>query len=48
MAEKAAHQWLPYVDLSKITLGKGDRSIVQNGVYIAKHKITVPKELEAL
>ena len=48
MAEKANHQWLQYVDLSKITLGKGDRSIVKNGVYIAKHKITVPKELEAL
>ena len=48
MAEKADHQWLQYVDLSKITLGKGDRSIVKNGVYIAKNKITVPTELAAL
>ncbi len=48
MAEKADHQWLQYVDLSKITLGKGDRSIVKNGVYIAKNKITVPTELGAL
>ncbi len=48
MAEKADHQWLQYVDLSKITFGKGDRSIVKNGVYIAKHKITVPTELGVL
>lgn len=48
MAEKAGHQWFQYLDLSKVTLGKGDRSIVKNGVYIAKHKIAVPKELEAL
>ena len=48
MAEKVAHQWLQYIDLSKVTLGKGDRSIVKKGAYIAKHKIAVPKELEAL
>lgn len=48
MAEKVDHQWLEYVDLSEVTLGKGDRSIVKNGAYIAKHKIAVPKELAAL
>ncbi|UVW35724.1 type IV toxin-antitoxin system AbiEi family antitoxin [SAR92 clade bacterium H455] len=48
MAEKANQQWLHYVDLSKVTLGKGDRSIVKNGVYIARYKITVPTELGAL
>lgn len=48
MAEKAEHQWLQYIDLSKITVGKGDRAIVKNGTYIAKHKVTVPTELETL
>jgi len=48
MAEKADHQWLQYVDLANITFGKGDRSIVKNGVYIAKNQIIVPAELAAL
>lgn len=48
MAEKANHQWLQHVDLSKITLGKGDRSITQNGLYIGKYKITIPTELVSL
>ena len=52
MAEKAGHQWLEYVDLSNVSLGKGDRSLVGNsgkqGVYVAKYHIIVPKELETL
>lgn len=48
MAEKADHQWLQFVGLSKINLGKGDRAIVKNGTYISKHKITVSTELGAL
>ena len=48
MAEKANHQWLQYVDISKLSLGNGDRSIVNNGKYIAKNRITVPSELAAL
>ena len=49
IAEKAGHQWLlQYIDRSKVTLGKGDRSIVKNGVYIAKHQIVIPKELASL
>jgi Transcriptional regulator, AbiEi antitoxin, Type IV TA system/Transcriptional regulator, AbiEi antitoxin N-terminal domain len=46
MAEKAKHDWFQYLDLDKIDLGAGKRSIVKNGVYQAKYKITVPKELE--
>jgi len=46
MAEKAAHSWFTYLDLKKVDLGQGKRSIVQNGVYIPKYQITVPKELE--
>ena len=46
MAEKAKHPWLAYLDLTKIDLGKGKRSIVKNGAYIEKYGITVPKELK--
>jgi hypothetical protein len=46
MAEKAAHSWFSYLDLKNINLGSGKRSIVKNGVYIDKYKITIPKELE--
>lgn len=46
MAEKTKHEWFHYLDLTRINLGKGKRSIVKNGAYSAKYKITVPKELE--
>jgi Transcriptional regulator, AbiEi antitoxin, Type IV TA system/Transcriptional regulator, AbiEi antitoxin N-terminal domain len=45
MAEKAKHDWLQYINLEKIDLGKGKRSILKNGVYSAKYQITIPKEL---
>jgi hypothetical protein len=47
MASKSRHQWLDFVDQSKIELGTGDRVIVKGGVYISKFKISVPKELTA-
>ncbi len=46
MAEKLGHQWLGSVDLSNVSLGSGKRSLVKNGVYIDKYKITVPKKFE--
>ncbi|NRA89124.1 MAG: type IV toxin-antitoxin system AbiEi family antitoxin [Rhizobiales bacterium] len=46
LAEKLEHSWLDFVDLSKVDLGSGKRSLVKNGVYIDKYKITVPKEFE--
>ncbi|MDI9319078.1 MAG: type IV toxin-antitoxin system AbiEi family antitoxin [Phycisphaerales bacterium] len=46
LAEKASHSWFKYIDASKINLGKGNRSIVQNGVYVPKYHITVPAALE--
>lgn len=47
LAEKAGHKWVEYLDLNKVDLGKGKRSLVKNGVLIPKYAITVPKELEA-
>lgn len=47
MASKAKHQWLDFVDQSRIDLGTGDRVIVKKGVYISKYKISIPKELSA-
>jgi len=46
MAEKIGHSWYDYLELNKIDLGKGKRSLVLNGVYIDKYQITVPKILE--
>lgn len=46
LADKFKHPWLDFVDLSNIDLGSGTRSLVKNGVYIDKYKITVPKEFE--
>ncbi|SFO58481.1 transcriptional regulator with AbiEi antitoxin N-terminal domain [Chitinophaga sp. YR627] len=46
MAEKAGHSWFNYLNLNHIKLGSGKRSIVSNGVYIDKYKITVPPELK--
>jgi hypothetical protein len=45
MAEKAGHLWFEELDLSKIDLGKGKRSIVKNGVYNSKYQITIPRDL---
>jgi hypothetical protein len=45
MASKSKHQWLDFVDQTRIDLGAGDRVIVEGGVYISKYKISVPKEL---
>ena len=45
MAEKAGHSWLEELDLSKIDLGKGKRSIVKNGIYNSKYQITISRDL---
>jgi hypothetical protein len=45
LAEKAKHSWFEYLDLSKVDLGRGKRSILPNGVLNAKYQIIVPKEL---
>ncbi len=45
MAEKSDHQWFKHLDMSRIDLGKGDRLITENGRYVGKYGITIPKEL---
>jgi len=46
LAEKAGHQWFSSLELEKINLGKGKRSIVKNGVLNKKYAITISRELE--
>ena len=45
MAEKAEHYWFDSLNPEKIELGSGKYKLVDNGIYIPKYKITVPKEL---
>ncbi|MEI7738306.1 MAG: type IV toxin-antitoxin system AbiEi family antitoxin [Betaproteobacteria bacterium] len=45
MAEKAGHAWFKHVDLSKVNLGTGKRSIVMGGQLDSKYQITLPREL---
>lgn len=46
LAEKAGHDWFQSLDIKKIDLGHGKRSLVKQGIYIPKYQITVPGELE--
>ncbi|MDD2437847.1 MAG: type IV toxin-antitoxin system AbiEi family antitoxin domain-containing protein [Massilibacteroides sp.] len=45
MAEKAGHYWFHSLDTGKLDLGSAKHQLVENGVYVSKYKITVPKEL---
>ncbi len=45
LSEKSGHAWFKYIDLTKIDMGQGKRSLAEGGTYIAKYQITVPKEL---
>ncbi len=47
LAEKAGHAWFNHLNVKRINLGQGNRSLVPDGVYINKYKLTVPKELVA-
>ena len=46
LAEKFGHSWFNHLQLDKIDLGKGKRSLVNNGIYVSKYQITVPQVLE--
>ena len=45
MAERSGHAWVKHLDLTKIELGCGKRSMAEGGIYVPKYQITVPKEL---
>lgn len=45
MAEKANHSWVKYINIEKINLGSGKRSLVKNGIFNSKFEITIPTEL---
>jgi len=44
-AEKANHNWFKYLDISKIDIGAGKRSLVESGVLVSKYKLVLPNEL---
>jgi len=44
-AEKANHRWFKYLDIRKINLGVGNRSLVESGVLVSKYKLVLPNEL---
>ena len=45
MAEKAGHYWFDMLNPDKINLGTSKQQLVENGIYIKKYRITIPKEL---
>lgn len=45
MADKAEHYWFDMLDTDKLGLTTSKLKLVDNGVYISKYCITVPKEL---
>lgn len=45
MAEKANHYWYDMLDISKIDIGDSKMQLAKSGTYIAKYKMTIPKEL---
>lgn len=45
MAERTGHRWFDFLNIKEIELGSGKRSLVEEGVYDSKYKITVPKDL---
>lgn len=45
LADKANHSWVKHLNIEKIDLGSGKRSIIKNGVYDSKYKITIPAEI---
>jgi len=45
LADLAESPWRQFIDRSQIDLGRGHRRLVEEGVYVAEYKITVPREL---
>ncbi len=45
LASRSGHDWFKRLDVSKLELGSGVRSITKGGAYVAQFGITVPHEL---
>ena len=45
MAERHKHAWFKRLDTAQIDLGSGKRSLVEQGRYDPKYRITVPESL---
>jgi hypothetical protein len=43
-AEVSKHTWFKYLNIDKINLGSGKRSIVKDGTYNEKYRITIPEK----
>lgn len=43
-AERARHTWFKYLNLTKIDLGSGNRSLANNGILIPKYNLVLPKD----
>lgn len=46
LAEQQNHFWLAHLELNRIDLGSGKRSVVKSGILNKKYQITVPGELQ--
>ena len=44
-ADRASHSWFKYINLTRIDLGSGNRSLANNGILIPKYNLVLPKEL---
>ena len=43
-ADRHQHAWLSHIAQEKITLGRGNRVLINGGMLDPKYKITVPQE----
>ena len=48
LAEEAGHTWVKDLEISKVDLGRGKRSVVKGGQLDAKYHITVPPRRDIL
>jgi len=46
LAERHQHQWLKYLDLNDVDLGKGKRMLVPGGKLHPRYQITLPTDLD--
>lgn len=44
-AERSEHNWFKYLDLTKINLGTGNRSLINNGILVPKYNLILPQNL---